>query len=74
LSRPGSGEWVARRHGNWPVADLRQSNRDVCSATSLTLEGSGANNLQDANTVHADSRSITFDKSGNLILSSDGGI
>jgi len=73
LSRPGSGEWVARRHGNWPVADLRQSNRRLLG-NQLTLEGSGANNLQDPNTVHADSRSITFDKSGNLILSSDGGI
>jgi autotransporter-associated beta strand protein len=42
--------------------------------TSLTFEGTPANNLQDANTVHADSRSITFDSAGDLILSTDGGI
>ena len=44
------------------------------TATSLTFEGTFANNFLDASTVHADSRSITFDQAGNLILSSDGGI
>ena len=47
---------------------------NTSSATSLTFDGSAINNYQDANTAHADSRSITFDQSGNLILSSDGGI
>ena len=44
------------------------------TATSLTSEGTFAQNFLDANTVHADSRAIAFDSSGNLILSSDGGI
>ncbi len=44
------------------------------AAVSLTTDGTAANNFQDANTAHADSRSITFDQAGNLILSSDGGI
>jgi autotransporter-associated beta strand protein len=44
------------------------------TATSLTFEGTSANNFLDAKTVHADSRSITFDQAGNLILTSDGGI
>ena len=44
------------------------------TATSLTFEGTSANNFLDASTVHANSRSITFDQAGNLILSSDGGI
>jgi autotransporter-associated beta strand protein len=44
------------------------------SKASLTFEGTSGNNFQDANTAHSDSRSITFDKAGNLILSSDGGI
>jgi len=47
---------------------------NTSTPTSLTFEGSAANNLQDANTVHADSRSITFDQAGDLILTSDGGI
>jgi autotransporter-associated beta strand protein len=42
--------------------------------TNLTFDGTAANNYQDASTAHADSRSITFDQAGNLILSSDGGI
>ena len=44
------------------------------TATSLTYEGTNANHFLDANTVHADSRSITFDAAGNMILTSDGGI
>jgi hypothetical protein len=44
------------------------------SMTSLTFEGTSVNNFLDANTVHADSRAIAFDSSGNLILTSDGGI
>ncbi len=44
------------------------------TATSLTYEGTNANHYLDANTVHADSRSITFDAAGNMILTSDGGI
>ena len=44
------------------------------TATNLTFDGTVPNNYQDANTAHADSRSITFDQAGNLILSSDGGI
>ncbi|WP_426406920.1 autotransporter domain-containing protein [Bradyrhizobium ganzhouense] len=47
---------------------------NTSTATSLTYEGTNANHFLDANTVHADSRSITFDQSGNLILTSDGGI
>ena len=47
---------------------------NTSTATSLTFEGTFANNFLDASTVHADSRSITFDQAGNLILSSDGGI
>ena len=47
---------------------------NTSTATSLTNEGTSANNFLDANTVHADSRSITFDQSGNLILTSDGGM
>ena len=42
--------------------------------SSLTFEGTQASNTQDANTAHPDSRSITFDQAGNLILSTDGGI
>ena len=42
---------------------------------SLTFEGTGgAVNFQDANTLHADTRSLSFDQNGNLIVSSDGGI
>ena len=47
---------------------------NTSTATSLTFEGTSANNFLDANTVHADSRSITFDQAGNLILTSDGGV
>ena len=47
---------------------------NTSTATTLTFEGTPANNLQDANTVHADSRSITFDSAGDMILSTDGGI
>jgi autotransporter-associated beta strand protein len=47
---------------------------NTSTATSLTFEGTSANNFLDASTVHADSRSITFDQAGNLILSSDGGV
>ncbi|MBR1086413.1 autotransporter domain-containing protein [Bradyrhizobium manausense] len=46
---------------------------NTSTATSLTFEGT-APTFTNANTAHADSRSITFDQSGNLILSSDGGI
>ena len=42
--------------------------------TSLTFEGTPALNSQDASTLHADSRSITFDQNGNLIVTTDGGI
>jgi len=42
--------------------------------TSLTNEGTAANNFSDASSAHADSRVITFDQAGNLILGSDGGI
>ena len=42
--------------------------------TNLTFDGTAADSYQDANTAHADSRSITFDQAGNLILSTDGGI
>src|SRR5208283_4111645 len=41
--------------------------------SSLTSEGTGPT-FSNANTVHADSRAMTFDSQGNLILSSDGGI
>jgi autotransporter-associated beta strand protein len=41
--------------------------------SSLTSEGTGPL-FTNANTVHADSRAMTFDSQGNLILSSDGGI
>ena len=41
---------------------------NITTPTSLTFEGTPAN------TVHADSRSITFDSAGDLILSTDGGI
>ena len=44
------------------------------TATSLTTEGTPSLNFLDASTVHADTRSIAFDASGNLILSSDGGV
>ena len=44
------------------------------TATSLTTQGTPSLNFLDASTVHADTRSIAFDASGNLILSSDGGI
>lgn len=47
---------------------------NTSTATTLTFEGTPASNLQDASTVHADSRSITFDSAGDLILSTDGGI
>ena len=47
---------------------------NTSTATSLTFEGTSGNNFLDANTVHADSRSITFDQAGNLILTSDGGV
>jgi autotransporter-associated beta strand protein len=47
---------------------------NTSTETSLTLEGTAANNFSDANTAHADSRTITFDAAGNLILGSDGGI
>jgi autotransporter-associated beta strand protein len=47
---------------------------NTSTATTLTFEGTPANNLQDANTVHADSRSISFDSAGDMILSTDGGI
>ena len=47
---------------------------NTSTATSLTNEGTAANNFTDANTAHADSRAIAFDASGNLILGSDGGI
>lgn len=47
---------------------------NTSTATSLTFEGTSANNFLDAHTVHADSRSITFDQAGNLILTSDGGV
>jgi hypothetical protein len=43
------------------------------TATSLTTQGTPPN-FQDANTVHADSRVLTFDSQGRLILASDGGI
>jgi autotransporter-associated beta strand protein len=46
----------------------------TATPTSLTFEGTQANNTQDANTAHPDSRSITFDQAGNLIISTDGGI
>jgi autotransporter-associated beta strand protein len=49
-------------------------NNNTSTATSLTSQGTFANNFLDANTVHADSRAIAFDFAGNLILSSDGGI
>jgi autotransporter-associated beta strand protein len=49
-------------------------NTNASSATSLTFDGLAINNFQDASTAHADSRSISFDQAGNLILSSDGGI
>ena len=44
------------------------------TATSLTTQGTPSLNFLDASTVHADSRAIAFDASGNLILTSDGGI
>jgi autotransporter-associated beta strand protein len=47
---------------------------NTSTATTLTFGGTPASNLQDANTVHADSRSISFDSAGDLILSTDGGI
>jgi hypothetical protein len=47
---------------------------NTSTETSLTFEGTAANNFSDANTAHADSRVITFDAAGNLILGSDGGI
>jgi autotransporter-associated beta strand protein len=40
---------------------------------SLTFEGTGSTQ-QNASTFHADTRSLTFDQAGNLIVSSDGGI
>ena len=49
-------------------------NNNTSTATSLTSQGTFANNFLDANTVHAGSRAIAFDSAGNLILSSDGGI
>src|SRR5258706_8618880 len=45
---------------------------NTSTPTSLTFEGTKANNFLDASTVHADSRSITFDQAGNLILTSAG--
>jgi len=50
------------------------ASNDTSTATSLTNEGTAANNFADANTAHADSRAIAFDASGDLILGSDGGI
>ena len=47
---------------------------NTSTATSLTFEGTPAINLQDANSVHADSRSMSFDSAGDLILSTDGGV
>lgn len=44
------------------------------TSTSLTTQGTPSLNFLDASTVHADTRSIAFDASGNLILTSDGGI
>ncbi|HLZ03243.1 MAG TPA: autotransporter domain-containing protein [Bradyrhizobium sp.] len=52
---------------------LQYTGNDAAAWTSLTSLGT-APNSQDASTVHSDSRSMTFDQNGNLILSSDGGI
>src|SRR5665213_1185665 len=49
-------------------------NNNSSTATSLTNQGTAVNNFSDASTAHADSRVITFDQAGNLILGSDGGI
>ncbi|MGA3307743.1 MAG: autotransporter domain-containing protein [Xanthobacteraceae bacterium] len=49
-------------------------NNNSSTATSLTNEGTAAQNFLNANTAHADSRAMAFDASGNLILSGDGGV
>lgn len=44
------------------------------SATSLTFEGTAAQNFGDANTAHGGSRALGFTSTGALIMASDGGI